>query len=503
MKKNDPAYDFLFQPSRQSPVALLLILTQLIRRVIRQLWPILLILLFNRQGNFFTRLGIFAAILTGFSAITSIITYFRYYFYLTERELIIEKGVFRRVRVTVPLDRIQTVTFQQGPIQQFFNVVGVEIDTAGSKGSEFSIRALQVDQAQAFRQYLIDQDILSDAAEGNAATVSDKGMTEELLVHLSIADLFKVGVSQNHIRTAGIILALGFSVLDDLEQALGQSFFEYVPGWLGIDSPSSFFAILTAVIGLLIIAFFGTLILTAIRYFNLRFTKTHKGFKMVSGLITRKEQAATLNKIQYLRWSTSPLKRAFGLFTLRLLQIHSGGANEQRTLRIPGCKQLALQAVRAAYFPEEEKMTWTSHSISPLYQRRRMLYFGILPVLLLLGLSALDGQLEWQQAGLITWLPIAYFWNRQAFRNWKIEISPAGIRTGSGVLIRQFELLQWYKIQGVEISQSIYQRRKKVADLLLLTAAGRIRLPYLPLPLAHSLRNFILFSVESSDREWL
>ena len=112
-KKNEEAiesYDFSV-PSRQSGVAILLILIRLVKSLARQLWPILLIIFFNpnRDGDYFY-LKLFGG-LAAFAAIRSIIGWFRYYFYIQNDELIIEKGVLGRSKLNVPIDRVQTVNF--------------------------------------------------------------------------------------------------------------------------------------------------------------------------------------------------------------------------------------------------------------------------------------------------------------------------------------------------------------------------------------------------------
>ncbi len=50
---------------------------------------------------------------------------------LTERSVVVRKGVFFRKEVTIPLDKIQDVSLRDGPILRRFGLVSLRIETAG------------------------------------------------------------------------------------------------------------------------------------------------------------------------------------------------------------------------------------------------------------------------------------------------------------------------------------------------------------------------------------
>ncbi|MCB0679433.1 MAG: PH domain-containing protein, partial [Saprospiraceae bacterium] len=156
MKKNEPAGPFR-EPTRQSPVAILLILLRLVRSLLRMAWPVLLVLVLNPKKQSFDALSWWIIGIASLSALGSIIAYFRFFFYLRNDELILEKGVLRRSKLNVPLDRIQTIELRQGLLHQWFEVVSVEIDTAGSKNQEMTISALSKPQAEALRDLLLEK----------------------------------------------------------------------------------------------------------------------------------------------------------------------------------------------------------------------------------------------------------------------------------------------------------------------------------------------------------
>jgi putative membrane protein len=93
-----------------------------------------------------------------------------------------------------------------------------------------------------------------------------------------------------------------------------------------------------------------------------------------------------------------------------------------------------------------------------------------------------------------------YFWlySRKFLFSWTSNL----IHINTGVFGKRTVILKWEKIQSVKISQSLYQQRKSIADLVIHTAGGTITAPYIPLEAARELQNFALYKVESSRDGW-
>jgi len=488
-------YDF-FRPNRQSPVAIFLILTRLFRFLFRQFWPVLLVFLFRPKRTTLYGLVWVAVVLSLVSSVNSILSYFYSFFYISEGELILESGWLRRTRLSVPLDRIQNISFQQSFIHRMFNVVGVEIDTAGSKGAEFSLQALDQGRAHALRDLLLSR--RGDQAAGEAPETA-RVPSEKLLLQLGIPDLFKIGISQNHLRTAGILLALGLGFLDDLQTVLGDSVYKDMERSVGSYFETIWWLTLAFLVILLMISFVGTLVLTAIKNYDLRFTQTEQGFKVAAGLFAKREQSATLRKIQFIRWSAHPVQRWLGMFSLRLYQ--AAGLNQVRkgTIQVPGCYWPQLEAVQDAYFPDASTDNWEWHAPTVHFFNRRFLFLGIIPAIGGLAIGLLTRNPQFLPISLL-WAPVAYFWQRQIYRTFHIGLHPGGLQLQTGFFTRETTLLRWEKIQGASLSQSPFQRKRQIADLDLHTASGDVNLPCLPLQKASLIRDYVLFRIETTSK---
>ncbi|MEM7104039.1 MAG: PH domain-containing protein [Bacteroidota bacterium] len=493
---------FLETPNRQSVIAIIIILARFLKVVARQIWPLLVIMVINPTKSWFTIFYIVAIVAAAGSAIFSIWYYFKFYFYVKDGELIIEKGILEKTKLNIPFERIQTINFQQSILHQLFDVVGLEIDTAGSGKKELSITAVEKDKAELIRDYLIRQGatqtpVINDETSAELPAVKK----EELLLKLSELDLLKVGVGQNHLRGAGLLFAALLGLWQFFEDIFGDKFLEdlYVMTGIQWENIGVVFLILAPI--LLIIAFFISLITTVLRYFNLRFYKTDIGFKVVAGLFTRKEQSAKMQKIQKMSWTTSPLKKIFDLFDLKLSQAASSAVTRQQSIYVPGCYEPHIDSVRAEYFPEEKEIGFESFKIDKRIVGRYLLYFGIAP-----GLGIFLLQLAWSGDFQWFWLiiiPVVWAASTLYYEKWRYHVSELGLRVEHGVIGKKFTLLKWYKVQSVRIRQGIYQRRKGLADIHFHTAAGTVYIPYIKVEDAYALKNFVLYKVETNRLKWM
>ena len=145
----------LYTPQRQSPKAILLILYKYLRIIVRQIWPILLIVLINpTSGKGFIITGI-VMVIVFLAIVYSLFAYSRFYYFIEQNELCVRSGVFRKTVINVPFDRIQSVDFKRNLAHQFLKVVSVEVDTAGSKGSELELDAIEFEKAEELRDLVL------------------------------------------------------------------------------------------------------------------------------------------------------------------------------------------------------------------------------------------------------------------------------------------------------------------------------------------------------------
>ncbi|MEM9992208.1 MAG: PH domain-containing protein, partial [Bacteroidota bacterium] len=321
----------LYEPARQSISAIIFIILRFIRRIISFAWPIILGLMIGRSSGT-DRFELAITLIGSLSMITSIIAYFRYYYYIKEEELVIESGLFNRVKLGIPFDRIQTVNFNRTVLHRVFNVVEVEIDTAGSVQSELKIDALKVEKAEELRAFLLSEKAKQTALNTATAEHSDEAPTnqtaqpEELVINLGLGEVLRIGITQNHLRSTGLIfgglfaLSQGVNIeFEDFERILGLGNYT----WLGV------FMLLA------LASFLISVVRSGLRYYNLQLWRSDEKYRMEAGLFTRREVSALDHKIQVIQWSDNLLKRLLGYFDVYMKQASSQVVAISRSIAVP------------------------------------------------------------------------------------------------------------------------------------------------------------------------
>ena len=76
---------------------------------------------------------------------------------LTDRALIVRKGVFTKIEKTIPLEKITDVAMMQGPIMRAFGVKQLSVETAGSSSAGALVGVTGIIDPEEFRQAVLDQ----------------------------------------------------------------------------------------------------------------------------------------------------------------------------------------------------------------------------------------------------------------------------------------------------------------------------------------------------------
>lgn len=490
-------------PRRQSIIAILLIIQKSIRLIVRQIWPFIIIFFVGGSASSYKDMVIpIIIVLSLASTFWAVLSYFKYYFYIKNDELIIEKGVLSKTKLNIPFDRIQSVNFQQNIIHQIFNVKRLEIDTAGSAGSEFTMQALQVDIADDLRDLILErksQLVQTDVNEDEYIEESTTIEPQSLILDLSISDLIKVGVSQNHFRSGGVIIAgflYFFSQLNDLGLDVEGKMESYINNGVfpGIAILLSLFMLF------LIVSFMISLIRTVFLYFNLNLWRIGNKYTLEKGLFTRRETSAVDNKIQIVEWSNNPLKKLFNYFDVRLKQASSIQVRAKQSIIIPGCHPEHVEFLKSNWLGDLSDKDIVPNRVSKHYFIRKLMYrllfallictlvFYLFPSFFLVSLLFIPYQ-------------IVYSW--LSYKKRSYALNDDVLFVGQGVFGNHNALMPLFKIQSVKLSQSPYQTRRDLSTVKVMTASGNMIIPYIPTETATRIHDYLMYSIESSNKDWM
>jgi len=500
MKKNE-TYDFSI-PRRQSYTAILFFIYRFFKTLIRQIWPILLAFVFGKEQTKTIFLYVIIVI-SAFVLLFSFIAFFKYFFYIKDNELIVKKGVFQRSVTNIPFERIQTINFEESVLHQLFGVVKLEIDTAGSKGNEFSFAALDKPMASALREVILKYK--SEHVQANVETqLQDEQLLvprEELVMKLGFSELIKLGFGQNHLRSFFLIIFFFSWIFQQLNE-IGMNTDEV----FGDIDPETVLQGKIAVISLAILAIIVTLLISLVRtilkYYDFKLLRTPDGFKIDTGLLNRRQVAAKDHKIQIVTWADNPLKRLIGVVDVFLKQASSVHVQNRKSIVIPGCEKNNLEKIKSYYFEASEWQNLSSFGIHRKFILRRFLYLGIIPFLIAFVIIYYFFAFYPALLTLI-WLPISFFTAFIRHKKWKIHLNEHILFVQSGLFGNYNKSIKLYKIQNLSLDQSLYHRFNDLCNITVYSASGKITIPFLPMEQGADLLDYLTYKIEIDKRNWM
>jgi len=493
----------LTTPTRQSARGLILIFLFSFQKFVRAFWPLFLVLVF--QNNIFQNQRVVYITILVFVVLLAahtILYYLNFYFYVAGDEFILKKGYLRKQTLSVPLERIQSVNTKQNLIQQVLDVVTLEIDTAGTVGKELKIHALSKAYSNALQEKLQTEKSTKKWAEETTDEKTEKAK-EETLLHLSPADLLRIGISQNHIRAGLIIIAFGMQLFNQAQDVFQEQADKYSNEFIEFMSHSNWALITFLVIFFLLVSILFSLLRTVLKYFDFKLFKRAETYRIESGLLNKRNVIIPHQKVQELNWETSPLKKIFGIYHLVFKQAVSGQNRRQQQQQLvdaPGCLKHHLERLKSDLFGEDKLNEAPRIYTNNFYFRRLWLLFGRIPVILATPFF----YSEWIYWGAaLVWLPAAAGYCYLIIKKRYFRVNNNQIRISKGAISHKWEQMELHKIQAVEFKQSIFQKRRSLASLDLMNASGTITIPFIDEKFAKQLYDYLLYHTEISKRSWM
>lgn len=504
MSKND----LFVNPRRQSEYAIIFIILRFLRRIVLQIWPLFIPLFLGRRSSSldFLELSLYGIGILGI--VPSIISYYKFYFRLSDKELMIDKGIFERVQLNIPFERIQSVNFRQTIIHRWCNVTQVEIETAGSSEQETKIDAIEWHLAQKLRAQILERKayIKSKSASGVSDDISSASpaISEDAtktILRLSLKDLLRVALVQNHLRPLSVLFG-GVTTIYFYTFEWADNIQGIIRDVVSFGGRYKLHQLIGIVALLLIGSVLVTIVTTVFRHYNLHFYRSDDRFHIRQGLFTRQEFAAVDKKIQYINWGQNILEKWLGYYKIYFSQATSAEVSERSTqFKIPGCKVEDIAFVFDAWLDRNIALPKGAHAVSIHYFWHTAVYLGFFGAIgiVVTAYLGLYGYLL-VICGLLVYLLVLQWIH---FKKKKFDLIEDMLYVGGGTIGVRHALLPFYKIQNINISSNPYQWRRGLATLHVHTAGGSLEIPYIKKEVAEKILDFLTYKVESDDRPWM
>jgi putative membrane protein len=469
------------QPQRQPLSGLLVALLKSFGQVLKSTWPFILLALFRGQQKEFDGYDATLLAAAAIVLISSLGSYFFFRFYIEGDELIIKKGWLKKQVLTIPLQKIQAVHIEQGPLHQLLNIVKLSADTAGSNKTEVTIDALRKPMAEALRERL-SQHQQPQTESGTEAVTP--------LFTLGEKDLLKLAISANHVEAFFLLLSFAYGIFDNIK-TINEDLVDDAAGWM----PAGTLPVLLFLISAVLVT---TLLISTTRIFFkfYQFTAmaTPSGFGLKSGLASTRERFVAFQKIHYISWRSNWVRQRLGLW---LLQFHTVGGNEvKQTVKaeVPVTQKSFISLLVQPYHTLPDTTGVTAVRIHASYILHRTLIVGLIPAFILMAATVY----WWQYNALLwllwpAWMALCAWRFQRKFRLWVYD---EVLYISRGVWGVEKVLLKWSALQATAFTQNIYQRNRGLANVLLYTAAGTLVIPFIDAATALPLVNYGLYKVE-------
>lgn len=487
------------QPQRQSPLALVIMFFHIFRVVVGQVWPALIALFLGKKEN----MGIKWLILGGgvvlFVLIRTILDYLYFTFSVEQGQLTVRKGFFTKKNITIPLERVQAVHLEQSLLHTLTGTHKVLIDTAGADKAEVKIYAIASENAIALRQI-----VLSDTQTGYADKEIPiiQPVPGKLVSKLSISGLFKLSLSANHLETMALIVVFVIGKYEDVKPLINNIPFLKRLESYGDAVEFTWTMIATLVVMILLVTILISIIRTFLRFYDYTVRMDDKGFHIRWGLLQIKQKMIPFAKIQMVTWRSNFIRRLIGL---GLLNLKVAGDKEEKIkmrIELPISSEEQVTTIIHSYQSQLPSLEYGGgNMINFSYVIRRVLFVTLPFLLVLAGLLSLKW--GWNGTWVMLWWPFSMLKNWWYWKNFRFWVSEAGLQRYASTFGKNEMLLNWKHIQYVQLRQSLYQKRKGLATLILHTAGGRFELPYIHYTEGVQISNYALFRTESSQQTWM
>lgn len=487
------AEGFDFSISRRQPVqAVVQALIKAIVSIIKMIWPFALAYIFSSRRQNSEKGDVILIISLVFIVLTILYNLFEFFYLryiLSQNELVIKTGFLIKKEVVLPLEKIQAVHLDRDWLQRLMGIAKVSFDTPGTAKMEERI-FLNYQVALALRDTVLGLRVPRPVTEGSPER-------EMPVISLSATDLLKLGISANFIKALIILTGFGFSRLDDLQSITGKSSWDWV-NW--VDEKASAGSALLIISGITTVILFSIFIsfgLVILKYANFSLTQSNRGFHIKSGLINLREKLVPFNKIQFITWEANWIRRHIPYYLFHYHIIGDHEISDKWRIAVPATRKSFFPVLLQHYHPELPAST-PSLTMSKAYILRQAMY-ALLLLLPVIIISIFSG---WEQGWRLAFIfPVWILVAELHRRNFRAAVSPGAVQVNHSVFGKSHTLLRWDKVVSVTVKQSIFQRRRSLATVVLYTGGGRVLLPYLSLEEANQVRDYALYKSEVAAKQ--
>lgn len=386
-----------------------------------------------------------------------LVYYQRFDYELTDDTLDIESGVVSRRNREIPIRRVQNVDISRNVVQRVLGIAQINLETAGGSSTEASLKYVSVEEAERLQSEI---GRLKRGDEGVDADGEPTGEpeTEELFV-ITPKELALLGLVGIDLRLLSFVTVL----LPVVAPSLQERFADPLVG-LAVTAPLAAVAIVavTAVVS-------GLLAVT--NYYSFRLSRSSDDLHYERGLLQRFSGTIPLGKVQSLAVSENVIARRLGYASLAVetAGYAPGDAGSQSAVPLADRERVFSLAQSVEAFQD------VSFERPPKRARERYaVRYGIVALVAVGAAFAVDRFTGLTFAWYVTLalLALAPVAAHLKWLNLGYDLQPEYVVLREGFWTRTITVVPYYRVQTVVDSRTVFQRRRRLATLVVDTAGS-------------------------------
>ena len=427
-------------------------------------------------GGYFAVKGYWQLLLLMLAAFTilsvgaAVLRWRNFSFRVGAREIRIDSGLLNRTHRSIPFDRIQDVTIEQGLLARALGLARVRFETGGgeAKNDDGSLAAVGLERANEIRD-------LVRASRGLAPTPAAHGTAaaeDEPVFAMDLKRVLLEGVFNFSLAVLGGLVGLTQAYGDTLGlDPFRRRFWE---GLFGPGTPIGDFVLAHQVVTiaagsvtLVLVGFGAGLIRTVPRDYGFRLDRTAVGLRRRRGLFTLTDVVLPARRTQAALIASGPLRERFGWAELKLQSLakEDGGKGDHVVAPLADVGEIGAVL---------QSIDWQPPG-NPQWQRVSRAYVAafslMLAPLVLVSAANLLFQPVLGLVGLAV-LALVLATRFMAWRRYAYALDGDRLIVRSGWWRRRVKILPLGSVQSVDFRQSLLARRFGVADILIGVAGG-------------------------------
>lgn len=385
----------------------------------------------------------------------------RFEYHLTDDSFDIESGVFSRRTREIPLGRVQNVDTSRNAAQRALGLAALTIETAGGSESEASLRFVSEGEAERLREAIGQRKRRQEGAMNGDTSASEPTVDETELFSLTGKELVLLGVVSVDLRLLSLF-SVGISVVAP-QLARGG----------GPRDPLFSLALTAPVVaaGLVVVAALLSAAVSAGNYYGFRLSRAGDELRYARGLLSRYTGTIPLSKVQTVSISENVLARLIGYASLAVETAGYAPGDSGSESAVPlARRERVLELAR-----EVEPFGEVNFERPPERARLRYVFrYAIAGLLLTGGAYAVDRftgfSFAWYLvAGLVALAPVGA---HLKWRNVGFAVLDDHVVLREGFWSRTTMVVPYYRVQTVVDSQTVFQRRRDLATVVVDTAGS-------------------------------